>query len=545
MSRVRPPANGVDAAGTRLGGWCDNTIVFLGAEAYKSLGDSAQPPGIATGFMDSAGFSGGFNTGVRLFDDSPIRGQIGGSYGVYDLKGRDTVSPSSAEQQTFLTAGIYKRSDILDGDAISWGLVYDQFWAHPLTPSANDQTPIEVGVQFQTLVSGYIEGIRFYKGDNNTGTHVGYLWTANGTLLASATFTDESTNGWQEVDFSTPVAVTAGTTYVASYYAPNGGYAVSPGDFMFEGAQNGPLVTLGDKAATGGNGVFRNATGGGFPTQTSNADNYWVDVVFSATQSKAGPVVASESPAPGASTVPTTASVTATFNESVQSSSIQFTLTDSNGNVVAGTMNYTDSNHTATFTPIPTLVSGMTYTASVGGALDATGDVMIHPFTWSFFTAGPVTNATIWSPTTTPLNSTWDDSNAVELGLKFQASQDGTVTGVRFYKGSGNGGAHVGQLWTAGGTLLASVTFTNETTFGWQQATFSSPVAISANATYIVSYFAPGVVMRLTAVTSRISVSIRACSMLFPTVLRTGTAFIFIPLRPPSRPTVLTPATTG
>jgi hypothetical protein len=113
-----------------VGGWCDNTIVFLGGEAYKSLGDSAQPPGIATGFMDSAGFVGGFNTGFALLRDSPIRGQIGGSYGVYDLKGRDTISPSSAEQQTFLTAGIYKRSDVFDCDPICWGLVYDQFWAH-------------------------------------------------------------------------------------------------------------------------------------------------------------------------------------------------------------------------------------------------------------------------------------------------------------------------------------------------------------------------------------------------------------------------------
>ena len=40
----------------------------------------------------------------------------------------------------------------------------------------------------------------------------------SGTLLASATFTNESASGWQQVNFSNPVPITAGTTYVASYH---------------------------------------------------------------------------------------------------------------------------------------------------------------------------------------------------------------------------------------------------------------------------------------------------------------------------------------
>ena len=79
----------------------------------------------------------------------------------------------------------------------------------------------------------------------------------------------------------------------------------------------------------------------------------------------------------------------------------------------------------------------------------------------------------------------------MELGVKFRSDTAGHVTGVRFYKGAGNTGTHVGRLWSATGQLLASVAFTGETASGWQQATFAAPVAIAANTTYVVSYHAP------------------------------------------------------
>ena len=52
------------------------------------------------------------------------------------------------------------------------------------------------------------------------------LVAAGGTLLARATFTGETATGWQQVVFDAPVPITADTTYVASYFAPNGRYAV-------------------------------------------------------------------------------------------------------------------------------------------------------------------------------------------------------------------------------------------------------------------------------------------------------------------------------
>ena len=42
-------------------------------------------------------------------------------------------------------------------------------------------------------------------------------------------------------------------------------------------------------------------------------------------------------------------------------------------------------------------------------------------------------------------------------------------------------------MWNNAGTALATVTFTGESGSGWQQATFSSPVALTAGAIYTVS----------------------------------------------------------
>jgi hypothetical protein len=96
----------------------------------------------------------------------------------------------------------------------------------------------------------------------------------------------------------------------------------------------------------------------------------------------------------------------------------------------------------------------------------------------------------LWT-TQTPAVVDSGDPGSVELGLKFQASLTGDVTGVKFYKSAANIGTHVGTLWDTSGNLLASVTFTGETASGWQTATFATPVHILANTTYVIAYFAP------------------------------------------------------
>jgi hypothetical protein len=135
-------------------------------------------------------------------------------------------------------------------------------------------------VKFRSSQSGYIHAIRFYKGPTNTGVHVAHLWTASGTLRATATFTNETATGWQEVKFATPIAITANTTYVASYYAPNGGYAFN--ENFFTANVSAPPLTALASTTSAPNGVYRVGSSG-FPTLGFNASNGWVDVVFRTT----------------------------------------------------------------------------------------------------------------------------------------------------------------------------------------------------------------------------------------------------------------------
>ena len=157
-------------------------------------------------------------------------------------------------------------------------------WPSSAVPSlitANDSQAVELGVKFRSDTNGYVKSLRFYKGPNNTGTHTGTLWTSSGTPLANATFTNETTTGWQQVDFATPVAVTAGTTYVASYHTNVGMYSADNNYFVTHGVDSAPLHALQD-GVDGGNGVYGYGASS-FPTSSYQGTNYWVDVVFSQT----------------------------------------------------------------------------------------------------------------------------------------------------------------------------------------------------------------------------------------------------------------------
>jgi hypothetical protein len=317
------------------------------------------------------------------------------------------IVPSGSTSASFAaTAGNVTSSQAvalsasLNGTTVSVGLTINpaaapppsstvySVWSGGSTPSIPfwADSPVELGVKFRSDIAGTITGIRFYKAGANNGAHTGSLWSSTGALLASGTFTNETAGGWQQLTFATPVAISANTTYIASYHT-NTGFAVDVNYFSNRGVDSAPLHAL-QHGADGANGVFLYGAGGQFPSNPSGGHNYWVDVTFNA----------------GATTPPSTPAA-----------------------------------------------------------------------------------SNIWPNNVSPSIPFWVDS-PVELGVKFRSDIAGTITGIRFYKAGANNGVHTGSLWNSTGTLLATGTFTNETAGGWQQLTFTTPVAISANTTYIASY---------------------------------------------------------
>ncbi len=136
-------------------------------------------------------------------------------------------------------------------------------------------------MRFNSDRAGWIKALRFYKGATNTGVHVGHLWTNTGTLLATVTFTNETASGWQQANLSTPIAITARTPYVASYYSQSQHFSVDSSYFAGQGYDRAPLHALADGVA-GPNGIFHD-NASAFPTDGYLSSNFWVDVVFSDT----------------------------------------------------------------------------------------------------------------------------------------------------------------------------------------------------------------------------------------------------------------------
>jgi len=444
-------------------------------------------------------------------------------------------------------------------------------FATPVTIDSADAHSAELGVKFSSEVPGTITGIRFYKAATNTGAHIGSLWSASGTLLASATFTSESASGWQQVTFSSPVTIAANTTYVAGYLAPKGHYSDTSSGFASAGFNNPPLNALANSVSA--NGVYAYSNSSTFPTSTYRSTNYWVDVDFLPNPNPGQVTNVSATAGPGSATLTWTApseggpvtkytitpyigseaqtptvitgsppAISATIHGLTNGTTYTFTVQAASA---TGVGPVSSSSNAVTPTPLtaPTAPGNVTASAATNQALvswsppASEGGSLITSYTVTPYIGSsaqtPIelpesatstvvkgladgtaytftvtaTNAVGTSPASgasgavTPQDTIFDfgtptiidsaDTGSTEVGVKFSSELAGTITGIRFYKAAANTGTHVGSLWSASGTLLASATFSGESASGWQQVSFSSPVAVNANATYVAGYLAP------------------------------------------------------
>ena len=106
----------------------------------------------------------------------------------------------------------------------------------------------------------------------------------------------------------------------------------------------------------------------------------------------------------------------------------------------------------------------------------------------NFTATANAANQTLFTTQTPALVGQSDGAGVnYELGTLLQSNTAGQITAIRFWKDANETGTHTGHIWSSTGTLLASVTFANETASGWQQQALTTSLAIAANTTYVVS----------------------------------------------------------
>ncbi|WP_164545281.1 DUF4082 domain-containing protein [Antribacter gilvus] len=359
----------------------------------------------------------------------------------------------------------------------------------PPVPAADDAAPVELGLRFTPMSTGFVAGVRFYKGPGNTGTHRGTLWDRSGQVLAQATFTAETTTGWQTVPFNQPVPVAAGEPYVVSYTAPVGRYAIDEGAFVARGRDAAPLLVDGGFGAQPA-GLF--GLPGTFPTGSFGNAAYYVDPLFTASDDSPLAAFAAE-PLGGSVSVPLGSTVRVRLSKPVDPASVALALADEAGNAVAGSTAYDAVTRTVTFTPAGPLAGFAGHTATVTAtSLDGLG--VSSGGTWSFRTVRPASTACpcgLYDDGVVPALVDVPDPDAVTLGVRFTPAEAGTVTGAQLYKGPTGSGPYTAYLWGPDGQVLAQGQVTQTVTKGWQDVPFAVPAQVQAGVQYTVGYRAP------------------------------------------------------
>ncbi len=191
-------------------------------------------------------------------------------------------------------------------------------------------------------------------------------------------------------------------------------------------------------------------------TATANSDTATATIVLDTT----APTVSSTSPVADATGVAVDATVSATFDEAMDASTITVSSFTLSGSAVAGTVTYTSATKTATFTPDADLSTDTTYTATLSTAItDAVGNPLAAASSWSFTTAagslGDEVDAVDSGGTVTLGTGTYSGDITITKPI--------TITGTTGTVISGS--ITIGDL-TGSDVTLENVTITDYTDFG-------------------------------------------------------------------------------
>lgn len=179
----------------------------------------------------------------------------------------------------------------------------------PSSADNSDGSPgITCGISLRFATSGTVTGIRFYATTTVSGTYTGAAWTVNsaddgfggtGTLIDSKVRPTAPTPGaWNDINFDTPVAVTAGVLYRFGVHSSAGRYVVTSGFFTSD-LVNGDITADADGDNPTGLGIlwqgaFNINAALTYPnTAFGGKSNYFIDVNF--TPAGGGPTPVSSS----------------------------------------------------------------------------------------------------------------------------------------------------------------------------------------------------------------------------------------------------------
>jgi parallel beta-helix repeat protein len=239
-------------------------------------------------------------------------------------------------------------------------------------------TPLAYDTRYTATVSG---------AESSSGTHMSaaYSWSFTTDPEAPAVTTETPAIGATSVSISTTVsatfdeAVRSGTIDL-SLLSSSGTSSLATATYN----SSNDTVTLTPIAALQ---PFTRYTATVSGALDAASDPMAAPFTWSFTTGATGPpAVTIETPSPGATDTAISATVTATFNQAVQSNTITFTLEGPSGSSVGASVSYNSSTDTATLIPNAPLAYETTYTATVDEVENGAGAAMTAPFDWCFTT---------------------------------------------------------------------------------------------------------------------------------------------------------------
>jgi hypothetical protein len=338
--------------------------------------------------------------------------------------------------------------------------------------ASGDTSAIAVSTGFYVLgVTGWrVQGIRFWIPAGTTIASSGqkaYLWigTTNtpDSILATADFSGVTAGAWNVVFFSSPVNLIAGRYYWAQVHHPAGGYGVTVSKFSTPGStvsvDTPVLFAAAASEITTGQGSYVTGAPGQAPTNNFNSTWYGVDVLIDDGTGASGP---------GA-------------NDNVGIADAVVTVRSGLPSAIHATGSAADA---------------LGLSASATGTFPVGGATAFHTKRRGLFETriawGAVTNANVAGP-----DFLTDPSGSLTLGVEFHVQWPVRFVGGRIYKAPNCHGSIPVRLWDmqgAGGVArqlgISTVTWVADGG-GWQDVTFSPPIALEANINYTMSYYSP------------------------------------------------------